>query len=59
MSWVTEDHGLPHLTMEAQKSFCSRSRVIGSIASEGLVHQHDRRVDGHRARHAHALLLPA
>ena len=54
-----EDHGLPELAVQAQEvvlETVARDRVD---RAEGLVHQHDRRIDGHRARYADALLLAA
>jgi hypothetical protein len=52
-----EDHGLPHLVVQAQElelEAISRDRVEGA---ERLVHEHQRRVGGERARQADALAL--
>ncbi len=59
MSCVTNTIVLRTSRCSARNSSCRRARLIGSIAAERLVHQHQRRVGGERARDADALALPA
>ncbi len=54
-----EDHRLAHLPVQAQEvvlQALSRDRIDGA---ERLVHEHDRRIGGHRPGHADPLLLAA
>ena len=59
MSWVTKRTVFRISVWSRRNSFCRRSRLIGSIGPEGLVHQHHRRVGRQRPRDADALLLSA
>ena len=54
-----EDDGLADLALEAQELVLEPLAVDRVDGPEGLVHEHQRRVDGKRPRHADALALPA
>ena len=54
-----EDHGLPHLLLQAQELVLKPRAHDRVDRAERLVHQHQRRVRGERAREADALALAA
>ena len=59
MSWVTKTTVLRMLGLQAQELVLQALAVDRVDGAEGLVHEHQRRVGGQRARHADALALAA